>query len=592
MRHIIDPRQTQLLDPFKPVFSPAAWKAIQEGWYGVFRHVILSALERPVGVLAQHFCPDNGTPTKELYSMAGLLLIKDFMHWTHEGAADAYMFHAAVQYALNLTPCGQSLCARTIQRYEKHFVEDEGGQWVMDDVTTRLARALETVMAQQRLDSTHVFSDMATFARTRLMGVTIKRFLTQVKRHERVLYDGLPSELRERYEPSQGRLFGEVKTSEGRSHLRQQVAEEMYWLVDRFAEEGTINGRKTYKDLVKVFEQQCTVKTEKAEVEGVEKVTRSVVVRKKTGGNVIQNPSDEGATLDGHKGPGYQVQVAETCSPKNEVQLVTVAIPQTAVEGDPNSMGEVLDRLEETKRMPEDLRADGSYGSDKNVQECARRGVELISPASVGVSEGTDPKANLLAEFEVDGETGKVTRCPAGHAPLYSAYDGKKEKTHVSMAREVCAACPRLESCPVQPRRKRYVVHFTQKRMRLAVRRRAEQTPEFRDRYRKRSGIESTHSGVKRRTGLGRLRVRGRERVFHKIWMKYAGWNILRAASSETLRAKVSKMVDMARKAGSFCRFGAFRCLLFHVHRLLGSSPGLSRANALPILSPVLSRAA
>ncbi len=44
----------------------------------------------------------------------------------------------------------------------------------------------------------------------------------------------------------------------------------------------------------------------------------------------MQNPSDPGASYDGHKGPGYQAQIAETCNPQNEAQLITCAIPQTA----------------------------------------------------------------------------------------------------------------------------------------------------------------------------------------------------------------------------------------------------------------------
>ena len=39
---------------------------------------------------------------KELYSLAGLLLIKEFMDWTTTRAAEGRMFEASVQYALNL----------------------------------------------------------------------------------------------------------------------------------------------------------------------------------------------------------------------------------------------------------------------------------------------------------------------------------------------------------------------------------------------------------------------------------------------------------------------------------------------------------
>jgi len=51
-----------------------------------------------------------------------------------------------------------------------------------------------------------------------------------------------------------------------------------------------------------------------------------------------------------------------------------------------------------------------------------------------------------------------------------------------------------------------------------------------------RSGIEGTNSGLKRRTGLGRLRVRGQPRLFHAIYLKITGWNILRASVCAAMR--------------------------------------------------------
>ncbi len=73
----------------------------------------------------------------------------------------------------------------------------------MDRVTVKLVGALEIKVDKQRLDSTHIFSDMARFGRTRLMGVTVKRFLTQLKRHNRADYDMLEESLRKRYEPGE-----------------------------------------------------------------------------------------------------------------------------------------------------------------------------------------------------------------------------------------------------------------------------------------------------------------------------------------------------------------------------------------------------
>ena len=181
MRHIVDPRQTRLFDPYERIFSKLAYRRIREGWQGVFRHVILETM--PVDTIAGEFSEREGRPTKELYSMAGLVFIMQFHNWTIEQAVDEYMLNSGVQYALNLQPGGQSLSPRTLDRYLAIFREHEIAAKVFREVTAALVGALEKDVSRQRLDSTHVFSNMAIFGRTRLMGVAVKRFLTQVRRH-------------------------------------------------------------------------------------------------------------------------------------------------------------------------------------------------------------------------------------------------------------------------------------------------------------------------------------------------------------------------------------------------------------------------
>jgi len=92
-------------------------------------------------------------------------------------------------------------------------------------------------------------------------------------------------------------------------------------------------------------------------------------------------------------------------------------------------------------------------------------------------------------------------------------------------------------------------LEFSDKEHRLAGRRREQETPVFAERYAPRAGIESTNSGLKNRLGLDRLRVRGRGSVFRVILHKVAGWNVLRAAASTKLRARVKAQVEQALKA-------------------------------------------
>ena len=533
MRRIVNPQQNRLFDSFNPVLTAQTQRLLLDDWPGVFRHVILELM--PAEQLGSHLHATMGRPSKELYSMAGLLLLMELMNWTKEEAMYEYCFNMAVHYALNLEPVAQDLSVRTLERYIVRFEEEELASKVMHDVSVHLIKLLDIKIDQQRLDSTHVFSNMASFGRTRLMGVAIKRFLTQLKRHDPKAYELLDEQLRKRYEPGVNQLFaGTKKDSKSRRLLRQQVSEDMYLLIRRFAETAEHTGRNTYKAMERIFYEQCEVHEEK------------VCVRKKTGGNVMQNPSDPGATYDGHKGPGYQVQLSETCHPDNEVQLITCALPQTAVEPDSTAASEVLDSLEESELLPREMFADTHYCSDENIQAAANRGVELVGPVQCGSLIDKDVDHLNVDDFDIDEQTEEIARCPAGHKPASSIHDKQTGKTKTVMPSSTCSQCEFRKECPVEKCRDGYCLYHTAKQRRLAGRRREEATDVFRDRYRIRGGIEGTNSGLKRKTGLGQLRVRGKPRVFHSILLKIVGWNIFRAAACAKMREIVYARAGVA----------------------------------------------
>jgi hypothetical protein len=533
MIHSVDPRQNRLFDPFEGIIPPAGRKIIGNGWQGVFRHAILEVL--PVAQLAQHFSDSLGAPTKELYSMAGLVFLADFFDWNAQEAIEVYIFRSDVQYALNLEP-GATLCTRTLERYQQLFRDNDLAARVFDTVTAKLIGTLDLDISRQRLDSTHVFSHMATFGRTKLMAVAIKRFLTQLRRHDNTAYAALPDDLRQRYEPAQSRLFADAKDAEVRARYRQQAADDLLFIIDRFADRPDHAKRSTYQAMVTIFSQQCELSGEK------------VVVKTKTGGDCMQNPSDLDATYSGHKGAGYQVQLTETCVPDNEVQLITAALPQTACEPDTDAVVPMLDHLDHAGRLPEEMLADTLYTSDENVQAADARGVDLIGPVP-GRAPELDPAALTVDDFASDERTGLIHACPAGHKPTSCSRDAATATTRIEMPASACSECPFRKQCPIEKTRDgKYTLDISDKERRLAGRRVEESTEVFKERYAPRSGIESTNSGLKNRLGLGRLPVRGRGSVFRVILHKVAGWNVLRAAASETLRAWVRTQVALTLK--------------------------------------------
>jgi hypothetical protein len=550
MRYAVDPRQTFLFDPAGALFSPKVIQRLSRDWPGLFRSQLLQLM--PAEALGKQFHETLGCPTKELYGMAGAIFLKEFFNLTIERTVERYLLDAGWQFALNVNPMEVSMGHATVERYTSLFAGNDLARAIFDRVTDTLVKALELDVSKQRLDSTHIFSAMAIFGRTKLMGVSIKRFLVQLKRHHEALYLALPPAVRDRYTPSQARLFGDFKGE--RATLRQQAAEDLLFLVSRFASETAITSRSSYQAMSRILNEQCDV------------VAARVTLKDKPGGNVMQNPSEPDATYDGHKGPGYQAQISETCSETNDVQLITNVLCEPAHCSDQGAVGPMLEQLEAHALQPTTLFADTHYGSDANVVLAAQKGVDLQSPVS-----GKEPSESLtLNDFSIEETTETVLACPNGCVPASSTPDAENGATTTVMNPEGCAACERRSRCPVREVRGEYVLKHTPAQRRLAARRAKQSTDTFRKAYSIRAGIESLNSQLKRKLGMGRLRVRGSPMVSFAVLLRCAGWNLLCA-----LRAMKKRGIrDFSTLVSHF--YQVVRSMFFSDERWRGSKAVVS----------------
>ena len=518
MQNLNNPAQMTLFDPWSQRFSPRLYEKLCAGWQGLFHETLLSLM--PAEELAKHFHPQWGRPTKELYSVAGLIFLKACNNWTMEQAVDAYCFRLDVQYALNVSGNDAELSLRSLERYTQLFRDMDLANQVFDTVTKTLIGRMELNLSEQRLDSTHVYSNMAMIGRTSLMVQAVKRLLTQVRRHHRERYDALPDDFRTRYEDTgTGAPFGWGRSkadTEGRRRIRQQVADDMHFVLAFYDSEASITHKDTYKQLLRVFEEHC------------ELIEETVQVRPKSDSRSLQSLTDLDVTYDGHKGRGFKAQVVETCSDENPHQLITDVLPQTAADSDSAALAEMVERLEDKDRKPDTLLTDTAYGSDENTERCADKDVELVAPAQKRSEKNRDKLTAV--DFEIDDATNEVTRCPEGHTPRVAHFDPKSGEGFALFASTACTTCARLANCLVHPYRDDYRLKYSERSQRLDRRRRDQETPEFQTRYRKRAGVEGLMSALKRGYGFGRLRVRGMTAVRMELYLKAAGYNLKQAA--------------------------------------------------------------
>ena len=522
MFHVKNHKQAHIFDPWGHL-GPKRRKALDQSWSGIFQKEILPVL--PVEELRKHYHDFLGRPTKELCSMMGLMILQQMFDYTDREAVEQFCFNIQWHYALNITDPGDkaSYVSEKSLWTMRDILATEGLQdKLFEDTLVRLAKVFDVDMKKQRIDSVHIQSNMRHLGRIGLFVKAIKKFLINLKRQHRPLYDQLDKELVQRYmSKKQASLFAMVKPSDS-SRTLDQLAHDVFALTQRFADISAVHDMSTFRQLCRLMEEQCMVEQadEAADPAAVAKPNKDVP------SDSLQNPSDPDAGYSSHKGQGYQVQVVENYSTDDSehkpLSLITHVEVESADQHDANAILPALEKLEKRDMAPDELLADSLYGSDSNCEKAMdRHGVAVISPVMPG-----NQKKIQLSDFSLNSN-GKIVSCPKGCVPEKV----KKTKKGFSAAFPIaaCSQCENFDHCPVSKGKKACYYRYSRKDIRIARRRLHENSPEFREKYRYRAGVEATMSEFDRRTGVKHLRVRGMKAVRFAAIMKAIGLNILRA---------------------------------------------------------------
>ena len=534
MIHVKDHKQYNMFNPFEHL-GPKRLALLESSWAHLFREEILHKL--PVEKLFPLYSKQFGRRTKELYAMLGIVLLQQQLDLTDEEAIQQFSFNIMWHYALNVTDTSDIssyVCPRTLWGMRDIVARLELDQTLFENITDALKKLFELDPSKQRLDSIHIFSNMAHLGRIRLFVRTIRKFLVNLKRHHADLYQSL-GDVAIRYEEKHDGRFA-VKPSESSRKL-QEVGDDCFLLVERFKDSDVVTDMASYKLLVRMFNEQCVL--EKTD-------TKSAVIikpNKDVQSDSLQNPSDPDAGYCGHKGKGYQMQVMETYSPdKSQPNFITHVKVEAAHESDANAL---LPAIEDTKKRelaPEELLADSLYGSDDNLEKAKDLGVEVISPTM-----GTQSQSISLADFAFS-DSDEIIACPEGKQPLRTK-TGENGGKIVHFDKALCDFCSRQSDCPVIRVKKSATISYDNKALRLARRRAKEKTESFREIYRFRAGAEGTMSDLDRITGIKNLRVRGMRQVRLAAKLKATGLNILRATTFKNRLKREEKRKKRASHA-------------------------------------------
>jgi hypothetical protein len=558
MIHVKDHKQYDMFNPFEHL-GPKRLALLEASWAHLFREEILHKL--PVEKLFPLYSDTTGRRTKELHAMLGLVLLQQMEDLTDEEAVQQFAFNIMWQYALNITDAADFsayVAPRTLWTMRDTVGRLGLEQAIFEHVTDALKKLFALDPSKQRLDSVHIFSNMAHLGRIRLFVRTLRKFLVNLKRHHPEFYAAL-GEVASRYEEKNDGQFA-VKPTESSRKL-QEVGNDCFDLIERFRDQEAVVAMTSYQLLVRLFHEQCVVES------GEAGTTVTVKPNKEVPSDSLQNPSDPDAGYSGHKGKGYQMQVMETYSlDKSQPDLITHVQVEPAHHSDAQALLPAIEETEKRDLSPTELLADSLYGGDDNVEKAKERGVEVVAPTM-----GNPSHPISLADFRFSASE-EILFCPMGHPPQRTK-PGKKGGRIVHFDKALCDACPRQSDCPVKRCKHSATISYDAKALRLARRRAKERTAAFREIYRYRAGVEATMSDLDRLTGLKRLRVRGMVAVRVAATLKATGLNILRSAEFRYRKKRRYGEQNNAASAysGQFRTFKErFCCLLGDLTKISG----------------------
>jgi hypothetical protein len=617
------------------LLSPEKRQRLEKSWAQVFRTLILPLIDEEM--FRDAFHEDNGRPNKSIELLVGLHLLKEWDDLTDEQVINGLEFNLQWHYALAVESADVHVCQKTLHNFRVKFMENDRAQEMFESLTRGLAEADGLELGRQRLDSTHVISNIAILTRLGLFVETVVFFLKALKRECPEKLEALESGYRRRYLEREG-YFADAKRSQARRRL-PVVAKDIHELLLTFAEDKVVRSLESYKLLERLFEEQCELtNSQESEVSANQPVFVPCVVvepnedeegsavtqtgeakgkssegqsgtgtqpgssegqsstgaqpgssegqsstgaqpgssegqsstgtqpessiRLKDGKEIssasLQSPYDSDATY-GHKGKGYEVQVSETCVEDNPYQLITGVSVNGAHESDQYATVAMAQQLQQSRMTPKELWADTAYGSGQNTVDCAEMGIDLQAPvqdpsAPKAADLWKNPASALVSDTRAETKTGievqsqpsgplglsaflytdtfdEVVDCPNGKTPYEQHLDKTKKRLWAIFSAEDCESCPYADRCPTKKKRSgdRFL-RTTRAKAATAHQQSFQRTGIFKDRYKIRSGIESTNAELKGRHGARDLRIRGKKRVSLAMMLKCMALNAKRAA--------------------------------------------------------------
>jgi len=480
-------------------------KMLERSWAFVFREKIFKKIEERR--YKDLYSKAKSRPNFPVNIWVGLEIIKQLKDYTDEELIEQFHFNYLTAYAVGLDSLGEvTVCERTLYYNRKRILEYEErtGKDLLGEefkaITDETLKELGIDTRTQRMDSSFVGSNIKQMCRLELLVKVLQNIYKDLSEENQSLWKEKVS-----YYINQeaDHVSFRLKREEIEMHIKR-IGEILFEIHEYYAKVEEINSLKSYEHVGRVLEEQFIIKADK------EKVIIEAKPAKEIKANSLQNPADDEATYrkKGDKASqGYVFNIAETCSPGNDVQLITDVSTHQNVISDDTILEERIEEIRERTQVKEMI-TDASYVGKGAEKKCDEEEVELIPTDIKGRSLSEDKLS--LKDFDFKGY--EIIGCPSGNKPIKQVQK-PKGRMIVYFSKEDCSSCPLVLKCPIRIGKRRNSICFNLRQAIIAKRRKAMSEEAYLQKAKLRPAIEGTISQFKSRMHNGKLRVRGKIRI-------------------------------------------------------------------------------
>ena len=219
-----DHDQLLLFDPWD-FLEPKRRSLLDQSWAGFFQKEILRDL--PVKELISSFSRTMGRPSKELYTMLGVLVLQQAHDLTDDETIFQFSFNTQWHYALNITDESDSakyVSLKTLWNFRQILIEKKLDCVLFEKITAKLSKVFNVNTDKQRIDSVHIKSNMRRLGRISIFSTSINKFLINLKRKYPNQFKDIDTKVVEKYISDKSlSCFSLVKPSDFRRPLLTSV---------------------------------------------------------------------------------------------------------------------------------------------------------------------------------------------------------------------------------------------------------------------------------------------------------------------------------------------------------------------------------